>query len=119
MSSFLKVIVVALTFFVVAPHAAHSQMGPTKWKDNRIPFHLLPDYKIQGYTGIEGGSNGKIWKDGGPTIEFALYGPRYESAVNEIPKEQILWREEQTVGKNKFEAVYTRAHELVMSGMFG
>ena len=108
---FLLSLVFAATFM---PLSSQAQPGPTKWKDNRIPFRLLPGYKITGYAGWEGDAHGKIWRDNGPTIEYGIdiYGG---NAVDSIPKEQQLWREEQWVGVNHFVCVYTRSDELVVT----
>jgi hypothetical protein len=86
------------------------------WEGRSI-FQLLPGYKMTLGSGIEGGAFGTIWKDGGPSIRYSfdVYGG---FDVESIPRDQELWREEQTSGINKFVLVYTRSQELVVSMIY-
>jgi hypothetical protein len=80
----------------------------------RSMFQLLPGYKMTLGYGFEGGAYGTIWKDEGPSIKY-WFSPQAELEVESIPREQELWREEQTSGVNRFVFVYTRSQELVAS----
>jgi hypothetical protein len=81
---------------------------------NRIPFRLLPGYKIKISPGSEDGFFGTISSANGLAIAFDFNG--YGAAqTDSVPKDQISWQEEQTVGKNRFIFIYTRSDELVIS----
>jgi hypothetical protein len=63
---------------------------------SRSPVRLLPGYKLQIIPGVDA-QGGKIWKDGGFTINFfscCMTGPM---AADVIDINQVSWREEQTV----------------------
>jgi hypothetical protein len=111
---FLLVLSLSFVISALAPPSFKAQSGPMRWKDNHVPVRLLPGYKITGYTGFEGDIHGKIWKDGGPTIEYSLVDLYAGDTAGTIPKDQQLWREEQTVGTNHLVCVYTRSNELVV-----
>jgi len=112
---FLLVLSLSFVISALAPPSFKAQSGPMRWKDNHVPVRLLPGYKITGYAGFEGDIHGKIWKDGGPTIEYSLVDLYAGDTAGTIPKDQQLWREEQTVGPNHFVCVYTRSNELVVT----
>lgn len=83
-------------------------------KQFRAPFELLPGYRMTAGWGIEDGPYGKVWKDGGPTIEYS-FDMLGTSDVDSIDKDQEVWREEQTSGINHFVCVFTRSQELVVT----
>jgi len=115
----------------VTERSKNPQAGPTvvivKWtnwpcskepekdrKQVRAPFQLLPGYRMTAAMGLEDGPYGKVWKNGGPTIEYNF--DRYGSSdVASIQKDQEVWREEQTSGINHFVCVFTRSRELVIT----
>jgi hypothetical protein len=117
---------------VVTERSKNPQSGPTvvvfKWtnrtcrnpksesgpKEFRSPVNLLSGYRMTALPGFEDGPFGKIWKDGALTIDygFDLYG---QAETDSIPKDQDLWREEQTIGIYHFVCVYTRSQELVVT----
>jgi hypothetical protein len=105
----------SLSFVIsaLAPLSLKAQTGPVHWKDNRVPFPLLPGYRITGSAGVEGDLHGKIWRDDGTTIRYDIDLDAADDAGS-MPKEPQLWRQSQTVGENNFVCVYTRSDELVV-----
>jgi hypothetical protein len=110
---FLLVLSLSFVIGALAPLSLKAQTGPVHWKDNRVPFRLLPGYRITGSAGFEGDLHGEIWRDNGPTIRYDIDMAAADDAGS-IPKEQQLWSQSQTVGGNKFICVYTRSEELVV-----
>jgi hypothetical protein len=88
--------------------------SPAAQSELRSPFQLLPGYKMKYGFGLEGQLGGTISKAGGPSIDFGL-GTGYEVNTEEIPKDQVVWSEIQTIGARQFICVYTRDHRVVVS----
>lgn len=89
--------------------------GTSQAKKAISAVRLLPAYKIQSVAGIEGGSGGSIWKEGGPKIEFVLGGMFSEDPVRTVKPEDVLWREEQVLNGYPSACVYTKSKELLVS----
>lgn len=106
----------AITFallLVGARMSGQETSSPTQPKSLRSPVLLLEGYKYQRTgVGLEGGKSGKIWKDGGVTIDYdeGIYNENEAAAVK--PKE-ILWRNTQFINNRRLECVYTKSHEFV------
>jgi hypothetical protein len=105
-----------LVLFIIVCYGVSTQIHAqeARHSDTRVPLRLLPGYKFKSGPVLEGGSFGAISKVDGPTIDFEV-NPYATVAVDSIPKNQLLWREEQFVGKNHFVCVYTRADEIVIT----
>jgi hypothetical protein len=86
---FLLVLSLSFVISALAPLSLKAQTGPVHWKDNRVPFRLLPGYKITGSAGFEGDLRGKIWRDDGPTIRYDIDLDVADDAGS-TPKEQQL-----------------------------
>jgi hypothetical protein len=89
--------------------------GTVQAKKTVSPVRLLPGYKIQSVSGIEGGLGGRIWREGGPDIQFEVEDVYSEDPLRTVEREDILWREAQILNGNPFVCVYTKSKELVMS----
>jgi hypothetical protein len=89
--------------------------GTVQAKKTLFPLRLLPGYKIQSVSGIEGGLGGRIWREGGPDIQFVVLDVYSEDPLRTVKREDILWREEQVLNGNPLACVYTKSKELVMS----
>ena len=112
----------AMAFFLIATlvliltvrsASAQSQNVNQPSSDLAAPLALLPGYKMQISAGIDS-SAGKIWKDGGPTIDVEFccgFGDMAES----IDKRQVLWREDQMIDGQPVACVYTKSRELIVS----
>lgn len=113
------ILTLSLAFLLTGlkPICAYGQAEAGQRKQTSSPVRLLPGYKIKAISGFEGGLAGTIWKEDGPRIEFDVRS-RTASAIDSVAKEQILWREEQSIGENQFVLVYTRSDELVIA-VFG
>jgi hypothetical protein len=85
--------------------------APTVKRNSSIA--LLPGYEIQIVPGIDT-AGGTIWKDGGPTIYLAFCCYAHDEAAS-AKKSQVLWRQEQTIGKLHFVCVYTKSNEIFVS----
>jgi hypothetical protein len=89
--------------------------GTSQAKKTISAVRLLPGYRIQSVSGIEGGVGGRIWREGGPKIEFVVLDMYSEDSARTAKREDVLWREEQVLNGNPFACVYTKSKELVMS----
>jgi hypothetical protein len=86
-----------------------------------IPFPgkilLLPGYKIEARNGMEY-PYGKIWKDGGPTINFQVGGQVRSREVDfrdQLEMEGgVSWRQQQTVNGHQVICVYTKSNNLII-----
>ena len=98
---------------VVIPTARGVDPQKEEWK-TRSPIQLLPEYKFQVGSTIEGGRHGKIWRQGGPSIAFDIdmYTP---SAVDSVEKSQIAWREEQSRNPGRVICIYTKSQDLLIT----
>jgi hypothetical protein len=89
--------------------------GTPQAKKTISAVRLLPGYKILSVSGIEGGLGGRIWREGGPNIEFIVLDMYSEDPARTAKREDVLWREEQVLNGYPFTCVYTKSKELVMS----
>ena len=89
--------------------------GTRQAKKTLFPLRLLPGYKIQSVSGIEGGLGGRIWRESGPDIQFVVLNVYSEDPLRAVERADVLWREEQILNGNPFACVYTKSKELVMS----
>src|SRR5712672_3296483 len=108
--------------FLIAVVLLTSALGSVRAQDRdssqpisgqRSPVVLPAGYKIQVIPGIDS-AGGKIWKDGGLTIEMELCCG-FGNAAESIDKSQVLWRQEQTFNGQPVVCVYTKSKELIVS----
>jgi hypothetical protein len=114
MSKFVLILSLATLLAVPKPAPGQGRADTAQRNDSRSAFRLLPGYNVKVTAGPEGGGSGTIWKEGGPSIGFEMGGYR-ANAIDSVAKEQLLWREEQTIEGNRFICVYTRSDELVIA----
>jgi hypothetical protein len=81
-------------------------------KDARSAFQLLPGYKVT-LTGGSDTSGGRIWKLGGVSIDWN-WGQGLGDADAQIGKEQVIWRESQTVNGKEIVCIYSKSKEFLI-----
>jgi hypothetical protein len=65
-------IALTIPFFSLPVPQGLGDEGAHKTRGKLFAVRLLPGYKTQWVSGIEGDAGGTIWKDGGPKIEVVL-----------------------------------------------
>jgi hypothetical protein len=113
MTRFICFTTAVLLILTLGPARAQDQ-GSTPPISGQRTFVVLPaGYKIQVIPGIDS-AGGKIWKDGGLTIEVELCCG-FGNATESTDKNQVLWRQEQSFNGQLVVCVYTKSKELIVS----
>jgi hypothetical protein len=79
----------------------------------RSPLVLLPNYKLEILKGIDT-DGARIWKKPGVEIEYAQ-GMYLEDATAHMKADEIVWKQEQVINKQKVQCFYTKSHDLIVS----
>jgi len=103
-------------FLILLPsvQASGQDENTAQGKKTLAMVRLLPGYKFQIVPGFEGNAGGRIWKEGGPKIEFSI-GCCFDDATQSTGRDDVLWKEEQVVNGQTFICAYTKSRELLMS----
>lgn len=113
--TFLPNLLLPILMISLAVQFADSQgHGTDQLASSRSPVRLLPGYKLQIVPGPEG-SGGKIWKEGGPVIDFNLPQCCAGIATDSVEKGAVAWRIEQIVEKQRVIVLYTNSNELIVA----
>ena len=103
---FLPNLLLPVLMISLAGQFADSQgHGTHQLASSRSPVRLLPGYKLQIVPGPEG-AGGKIWKEGGPVIDFNLPQCCAGVATDSVEKGAVTWRIEQIVEKQRVIILY-------------
>ena len=103
-------VTVGWMLLLVGVPAIAQVVSPPAGPKNTSPVLLLPGYQIEMPPGIDA-VGGKIWKEGGLTINFFAWRP---IGGIDIPEEQVLWREEQKLGDRTVRVVYAKPNRAVV-----
>jgi hypothetical protein len=114
----MKILIVPLLSLLVLslPQSSMTQHGGSNKLQAtvRSPVRLLPGYKIEFASGVEGGYGVHIWKEAGLNI-FGSFGCCFGAKANSVGKDRLGWEEKQEMNGRHVTLAYTKGQDLVVT----